>query len=142
MITGSQQADQGTIIKQGYLSSDIDRNVRVRLYGEKGKLTIKGRTKNLSRAEFEYDIPLEEAKALIEMCERPIIAKTRYLVKAQGNTWEIDVFEGENEGLIVAEIELANENQAITLPDWIGEEVSQDTRYYNVALIKHPFKHW
>ena len=134
--------DKGTSIKQGYLNSHIERTVRVRVFGDKGFLTIKGKNENLSRTEFEYDIPLKEAEALLGLCEKPIIEKTRFLFHNQEDIWEIDVFEGENRGLIVAEIELQSEEQEVQLPEWIGEEVSHDNRYYNSSLINKPFSNW
>lgn len=136
------RVDQSISIKQGYLNSNKSRTVRVRTYGGVGFLTIKGKSENLTRQEFEYEIPLDEAMSLLELCEMPIIEKTRFLVSHQGHDWEIDVFEGENEGLVVAEIELTNEDQKLPIPEWIGEEVSTDPKYYNSSLITHPFKNW
>jgi adenylate cyclase len=131
-----------TLIQQGYLNSTPKRTVRVRISGEKGYLTIKGKTINTTRAEFEYEIPLLEAQELIKLCERPFIDKTRYEVVENGNCWEIDVFIGENKGLTVAEIELESEGQEFTLPKWLGKEVSHEAKYYNASLIKVPFKNW
>jgi len=136
------KADKGTSIKQGYLNSNKHRTVRVRIAGASGFLTIKGKNEHLTRQEFEYDIPLEEALSLLELCEKPIIEKTRFIVSDHGNDWEVDVFGGENEGLLLAEIELKSEEQALTTPNWIGEEVSTDERYYNSSLIANPFKNW
>ena len=118
------------------------RTVRVRIKKGKGFLTIKGKTIKTTRQEFEYEIPLEEAQELLAWCVPSIIEKTRYLVKYEGLTWEIDVFEGDNKGLEVAEIELEKEAQIITLPTWIGQEVSHEARYYNANLITTPFKNW
>jgi adenylate cyclase len=129
-------------IKQGYLNSEIERTIRVRTSGNEGIITIKGKTVNLTRSEFEYAIPLNDALELLKMCDSPIIEKTRYLIKKGELTWEIDEFSGENEGLIVAEIELTDENQEFDLPEWIGKEVSHDTRYYNSSLISNPYKNW
>ncbi len=129
-------------IQQGYLNSNINRTVRVRLVGDKGVLTIKGKTVKNSRPEFEYDIPKEEAMALLDLCEKPIIEKIRHLVSLHGNTWEIDEFFGDNKGLIVAEIELETEDQKIVLPDWLGQEVSDEPKYFNSALIQNPYKNW
>ena len=129
-------------IRQGYLNSDPERTVRIRIKNEKGILTIKGKNDNFTRKEFEYEIPYTEACQLIELCQKPIIEKTRYLYYFRGLTWEIDVFDGDNSGLIIAEVELDNENQVIDLPDWVGEEVSSDIRYYNSSLINHPYCEW
>ncbi len=129
-------------IKQGYLNSSPSRTVRVRLYDDKGFLTIKGKSENLTRKEYEYDIPAFEAESLMELCERPLIEKTRHLCQYEGHVWEVDVFEGVNKGLVLAEIELTKEEETFSLPDWIGEEVSTDPRYFNSSLIKHPFGSW
>ena len=140
--TWKTEADNGIEIKQGYLSSVIERTVRVRVIGEKGMLTVKGKTDNLTRKEFEYEIPFNEAVLLLDLCETPIIEKKRYLVKRDSLVWEIDVFEGENEGLKVAEVELDSETQSFELPDWAGNDVSKESKYYNSALITNPFKNW
>ena len=129
-------------IKQGYLNSTPDRTVRVRIAGEKSWITIKGKTIHTSRKEFEYEIPLNEALELIQMCERPLIEKTRYEILENGKLWEIDVFDGENNGLIVAEIELKSESEKFTFPKWLGKEVSHENKYYNASLIKNPFQNW
>ena len=135
-------ADSGTKIKQGYLNSNKERTVRVRIYGDKGFLTIKGKNKNLTRQEFEYSIPLEDAQELLKLCEKPIIEKTRYLIKDNNHNWEIDIFEGENKGLEVAEVEVEKEEDQIHSPEWLGKEVSNDSRYYNSSLISSPFCKW
>jgi CYTH domain-containing protein len=128
--------------KQGYLAREGN-VVRVRIAGEKAFLTIKGQSRGISRAEFEYEIPMIDAHQMLDnLCEKPLIEKYRYIVDYQGFTWEIDEFLGENEGLIVAEIELNSETQTFPSPDWLGEEVSQDARYYNANLVKNPFKNW
>ncbi len=133
----------GTTIRQGYLSSVKERVVRVRTKGPKAFLTIKGITKGISRAEFEYEIPVEDADLLLtNLCEQPLIEKTRYKEVYLGHTWEIDVFFGANEGLIVAEVELTDENEKLVLPPWAGEEVSADPRYFNSNLIANPFCKW
>lgn len=134
---------EGVYYKQGYLSTVKERTVRVRTIGEKGYLTIKGVTVGVTRSEFEYQIPAEEANQMLDnLCEKPIIDKYRAKVEYKGLTWEIDEFHGENEGLVVAEVELITEDQVIELPEWIGEEVSGDPRYFNSNLIKHPFSQW
>lgn len=137
-----QDVSNSTIIKQGYLNSTPERTVRIRVRGEKAYLTIKGKNENLTRKEFEYEIPLAEGNELLMLCEKPIIEKIRHLVKIEHHTWEIDVFDGENKGLIVAEIELTSENELFTKPNWLGDEVSNDVRYYNSALIRFPYSKW
>ena len=132
-----------TYYKQGYLSSTKERVVRVRTIDKKGFLTIKGITIGVTRSEFEYEIPAEEANLMLDnLCEKPVIEKNRAKVNFGGLVWEIDEFFGENQGLVVAEVELTDENQEIKKPDWVGEEVSGDPRYFNSNLIKHPFTQW
>ncbi len=128
--------------RQGYLNSAKERIVRVRTVKDKGYLTIKGITVGASRMEFEYEIPYQEAEVLLGICERPLIEKTRYVVEQDGFVWEIDEFFGENQGLIVAEVELESEDQHFTSPDWVGEEVTGDPRYFNSNLIKNPYTKW
>ena len=133
----------GTRYQQGYLCAVKERTVRVRAAGEKAFLTIKGKSQGISRSEYEYEIPLADARELLDtLCERPLIEKTRYKIKVERHTWEIDVFEGENQGLIVAEIELKSEDEPFARPDWVGAEVTSDTRYFNANLIKLPFSRW
>ncbi len=134
---------KSTQMRQGYLCTDADRNVRVRTKGEKAVLTIKGRTEGLRRLEFEYDIPREDAEAVLsDLCLPWVIEKTRHLVEYDGLLWEIDEFAGVNQGLIVAEVELESEEQAVSLPQWVGEEVSHDPKYLNANLVSRPFKDW
>ncbi len=134
---------EGIHFKQGYLNSQKERVVRVRIEGTKAKLTIKGITTGVTRAEFEYLVPVEDAAILLDnLCEQPLIDKHRHKEVHGGKTWEIDVFHGENEGLVVAEVELASEDEQIELPVWVAEEVSSDPRYFNSNLLKHPFKNW
>jgi len=130
------------VFKQGYLSYDSERTVRVRATEVTGYLTIKGITEGLTRDEFEYEIPLADALALLQLCERPAIEKKRYIVPNGAHDWEVDVFEGVNEGLVVAEIELGSEDEAFEKPSWLGNEVSGDRKYSNSALSLHPFKDW
>lgn len=130
------------VYRQGYLSYDSERTVRVRATEVTGYLTIKGITEGLTRDEFEYEIPLADALALLQLCERPAIEKKRYIVPNGAHVWEIDVFEGVNEGLVVAEIELGSEDEAFDKPNWLGNEVSGDRKYSNSALSLHPFKDW
>ena len=137
-----RQCTEGVQIKQGYLNSHTERTVRIRISGGNGEITIKGKTENLTRKEFEYQIPYEEALSLIQLCETPIIEKTRFKIKQENLTWEIDQFGGENIGLIIAEVELESENQILTLPSWVGKEVSQDSKYYNSSLLTYPYKNW
>lgn len=133
----------GTLYRQGYLSTDPERTVRVRLEGSRGVLTIKGPTRGLARAEFEYPIPAAEAAALLDsLCLRPLIEKTRYRIDFAGHTWEIDEFAGDNAGLVLAEVELASAGEAVELPPWAGKDVSDDPRYYNANLVHHPFRSW
>ncbi len=133
---------KGQVLKQGYLNLDKERTVRIRIIGDKAFLTIKGSTVNITRKEFEYEIPLNDGISLLELCHRPIIEKTRYNIEFESHLWEVDVFEGENKGLVVAEIELSEENESFQMPDWIGKEVSDDVRYYNANLILKPYKNW
>jgi len=130
------------VYRQGYLSYDSERTVRVRATEVTGYLTIKGITEGLTRDEFEYEIPLADALALLQLCERPAIEKKRYIVPNGAHVWEVDVFEGVNEGLVVAEIELGREDEAFDKPNWLGNEVSGDRKYSNSALSLHPFKDW
>ncbi len=139
---GSWRNAKGTLYRQGYLNSVKERVVRVRAIDDKGYLTIKGLTVGASRLEFEYEIPRQDADRLLDICEKPIIEKTRFKVMAEDFVWEIDEFFGENQGLIVAEIELESENQDFPRPDWIGDEVTGDPRYFNSNLIKNPYKTW
>ena len=133
-------------ITQGYLSSASGRTVRVRIRGDRGWLTIKGPSKDggLSRFEWEMEIPLSDARAMLELCEPGVIDKTRWLVPAGDgiHTWEVDEFHGENAGLVVAEIELRSEADAFERPSWLGPEVTGDRRYYNSMLTLHPFSEW
>lgn len=128
---------------QGYLSSQPERSVRVRIAGTQGLLTIKGPSQGAQRDEFEYKIPLADATYLLNhLCEQPLIEKTRYTVPHDAHSWQVDVFEGENRGLVVAEIELSKEDEQISLPPWIGGEVTHDSRYFNASLTKKPFSSW
>ena len=131
-------------IAQGYLSSVPERTVRVRVKGDKGFLTIKGIADEagVSRYEWEKEIPLNEAEELMKLCEPGVIDKTRYLVRSGRHTFEVDEFYGENEGLVVAEVELTSEDEAFEKPDFIGREVTGDVRYYNSQLMKHPYTVW
>jgi len=131
-------------IVQGYLSSIPERTVRVRIKGDKGFLTIKGKSSDsgMSRMEWEKEIALEEAEQLLRLCEAGVIDKIRYEIPVGKHLYEVDVFSGENEGLILAEIELESENEAFEKPNWLGTEVTNDNRYYNAYLSQKPFKTW
>ena len=131
-------------VTQGYLSSNPERTVRVRIKGDKGFITIRGiaNASGVSRYEWEKEIPVEEVKELLKLCEPGVIDKTRYLIKAGPHTFEVDEFYGENEGLTVAEIELGSEEEAFEKPSWLGKEVTTDSRYYNARLTTHPFSTW
>ncbi len=134
-----------TRIIQGYLSSVPERTVRVRIKGDKGFLTIKGigNASGASRFEWEREISVDDAKALLELCEPGVIDKTRYIVKADGDlVFEVDEFYGDNEGLTVAEIELPTEDTPFTRPEWLGEEVTGEVKYFNSMLMKNPYKNW
>ncbi len=134
---------EGILYRQGYLSTDKERTVRVRIIGDTGYLTIKGITVGVSRPEYEYEIPIPDARELLDgLCEKPIIEKYRHTIAFGGLVWEIDEFQGVNKGLVIAEVELESEEQAINLPPWVGEEVSGDPRYFNAHLVSHPFSTW
>lgn len=127
---------------QGYLLREGGRTVRIRTAGAQGFITIKGKSNGLGKPEFEYEIPLEDAEALLQLCSPSLIFKTRFLVKHINHLWEIDVFEGDNTGLVVAEIELEHEAEEFHLPEWAGEEVTDDGRYSNASLSRFPFCNW
>jgi len=131
-------------IVQGYLCSDAMRTVRIRIKGDEGFITVKSapNKRGWSRYEFEQSIPLAEAETMLKLCLPGVIDKERHYVRVAEHIWEVDVFHGANEGLIVAEIELLSENDAFVLPAWIGEEVSGDARYYNSALAMRPYSQW
>ncbi len=129
--------------QQGYLLIDKKRTIRIRTINDKGFITIKGPANGISRSEFEYEIPVEEARVIQEtLCEKPLIKKYRTKIELNNFTWEVDEFIDENEGLVIAEVELENENQKIYIPNWIGEEVTGDMKYYNSMLTKNPFTTW
>lgn len=136
------EVDRAVRMKQGYLNSAKERTVRIRIAGEQAFLTIKGPVSGVTRPEFEYEVPVSDGLAMMELCEQPVIEKTRYYVKRGLHLWEIDVFTGANEGLVVAEIELASEAEEFERPTWLGEEVSAEVKYYNSSLIELPFSCW
>lgn len=139
----SPGAIDGTRIRQGYLSTDPSRIVRLRTAGNDARLTIKGTTSGVERAEYEYPVPRADAEWMLDhLCHKPLIEKTRYRIPFGGRTWEVDVFFGDNAGLIVAEIELPSADEQPDLPPWVGAEVSHDARYFNAALVAHPYRAW
>ena len=146
LVAGDFKSDayQSMRIVQGYLSSNPERSVRIRIKGDKGYITVKGKgsESGMSRYEWEKEIPVEEAQELLKLCEPGVIDKTRYLVRSGNHIFEVDQFYGENEGLVMAEIELSVENEAFVKPAWLGNEVTGDKRYYNSMLIKNPFTKW
>lgn len=139
---GWRALGQPLVLRQGYLSSDPARVVRVRVEGDQAYLTIKGRSVGATRGEWEYPIPLADANELLALCEQPLVEKFRRKIEFAGNVWEVDEFLGANQGLVVAEIELASEHQPFDKPDWIGAEVTHDRRYYNSNLARHPYSAW
>lgn len=136
-------ADAGTAFRQGYLVGSRHASVRVRIEGSAARLNIKSATLGVTRQEYEYAIPPADAAAMLNtLCEHPLIEKTRHHVTFGGRLWEVDVFAGDNAGLVVAEVELEAEDAPLELPPWVGREVSREPRYYNVCLVKHPYKDW
>lgn len=138
-----QQVERSATMRQGYLTSDARCSVRVRVAGERGFLNIKSGTLGIQRSEFEYPIPAAEAEEMLDtLCEQPLLEKTRHFVRHGQHLWEIDEFAGDNAGLIVAEVELRHPDEPFARPDWLGEDVSQDIRYYNSQLARHPYRTW
>ncbi len=145
LVTGDgwRNLAEGVLFRQGYIARTQDRTVRIRVAGEKGTLTIKYRGRGIARSEFEYDIPLDEAQALLDGLDPgEIIEKMRHTFECEGSVWEVDEFLGANRGLIVAEIELESEDQSFVRPEWLGEEVSKVSRYLNVELSRLPYTAW
>ncbi len=138
----SQSLIQGQSYCQGYILANNETTVRVRIAGEQGYLTIKSKTVGLTRTEFEYLIPVQDAQEMLHnLCIKPLIEKFRYKITIDNLIWEVDEFEGENKGLIIAEVELENEAQAINIPPWIEQEVNEQ-KYFNFYLVKHPYSQW
>jgi len=138
-----QKGATGLLYRQGYLCTDKKRTVRVRIAGEQGFLTVKGRTRGISRLEFEYSIPVADAVEMLErLCENSIIEKIRYRIPYKGHIWEVDVFLGANKGLVLAEIELEDEHEEFARPPWLGREVTGDVRFYNSFLSRTPYTSW
>lgn len=145
LVTGTEyrESAEAKQYRQGYLSRNRERTVRVRTAGDKGFITVKGKNAGIVRTEFEYEIPLSDADAMLSfLCEKPLIEKRRYHYEYEGHVWEIDEFSGDNEGLVIAEIELTSEDDAFVKPDWIGDEVSGDPRYFNSNLVNNPYRSW
>ena len=143
LVTGSEWKNgTGVAYCQGYVNRSKERTVRVRIAGELAFLTIKGAVQGIARAEFEYPIPLQDAEQLLKLCDGPLIQKMRYIVEYAGKRWEVDEFFGDNQGLVVAEIELQDENDTFACPAWVGREVSHDARYFNSNLASHPYSKW
>jgi len=138
-----QQVSRSDYYRQGYLSGSEKSSIRVRIANDRAWLNIKSATLGIQRTEYDYEIPVADATDMAErFCQGAIIEKTRYFVPYDNHLWEIDVFEGANQGLVVAEIELSHEDETFAVPEWIGAEVSDDPRYYNVCLVDHPFCEW
>ncbi len=135
---------KGVYIRQGYIHIGGKSVSRIRVIdNKKAMLTVKGKTGDISRLEFEYEIPVQDGIEMLEnICLKPLIEKVRYKVKVNNQLWEVDIFEGENRGLVIAEIELKSEDEQFEKPDWAGEEVSEDERYYNYSLVNYPFSKW
>jgi len=138
-----QKGAKGIDYQQGYLSTYPSRTVRVRVEGKAGKITIKGKKKGIAGDEFEYDIPVDDAKYLLKnLCKQPTIQKIRYKIPFKGLVWEVDVFYGQNKGLVIAEVELESTDQKYNMPKWIGKEVTKDRRFRNANLVTHPYLKW
>jgi CYTH domain-containing protein len=134
---------EGQVYRQGYIPTQDKTTVRIRVVGSQGYLTIKGQSTGMTRAEYEYPIPVTDAETILQtLCQPPLIEKIRYCIPIENVIWEVDEFTEENQGLILAEVELEEEQQTVNLPDWVGAEVTQDARYYNVNLAQCPYKQW
>ncbi len=146
LVTGDDwkgQVAKQAFYRQGYLSGTEKSSIRVRVSGNRAWLNIKSATLGIRRTEYEYEIPFDEAQEMLDMfCTGAVIEKIRYFVPYKDHLWEVDVFSGQNQGLVVAEIELEEESESFARPEWIGEEVSDDPRYYNVCLVSHPYSTW
>ena len=145
LVTGEAWRSLGipSLMRQGYLSLDPERTVRVRIEGDQAFLTIKGKSQGATRGEWEYPIPVAEAAELLDtLCQQPLVEKIRHRIPGGPHTWEVDEFLGANAGLVVAEIELGSENETFEKPEWLGPEVTDDSRYFNSNLIRHPYSAW
>lgn len=134
-------APKGIHMAQWYLN-EVGSTIRVRIADDKAYLTIKSKTKGISRKEFEYEIPVDDAKDMMDLAQTPIVEKFRYKIPFEGHIWEVDEFQGANAGLVVAEVEMKSEDEEVIIPEWIGEDVSGDKRYRNTNLAKNPFSNW
>lgn len=132
----------GRVMVQGYVAQQEGTAVRVRIAGDQAWLTIKGPSSGATRVEVEVEVPVEEARSLLPLCKGGLIEKTRWEIPWEGHTWEVDVFDGDNAGLVVAEVELTSEDEAFERPPWVGAEVTDDGRYANAALATHPYRAW
>ncbi len=138
-----KEAGKGDLFRQGYMSGSNRSSVRIRVAGDKANINIKSATLGITRKEFEYEIPLKDANEMLDsLCEKPFIEKRRYFIARGAHTWEVDAFEGDNSGLVVAEIELSDPDEPFDLPNWVGEDVSGEPKYYNVCLVNNPYKNW
>jgi len=145
LVTGSdwRQGSRGRLYRQGYLCTEKERTVRVRIAGEQGFLTVKGKTEGISRLEFEYEIPVQEANQMLDtLCRTVIVEKIRHRIVHGGKVWEVDEFLGANQGLVLAEIELESEEEPFESPPWLGREVSGESRFYNSSLSRNPYGTW
>lgn len=145
LVRGSawRKLAEGVLYRQGYLSTDPLRTVRIRVVGDRGFFTIKGKNQGMVRLEYEYPMAAEDANQILDkLCLKPLIEKIRYRIKLGNFVWEVDEFKGDNEGLVLAEVELVDINQTVVAPDWVSREVTGDKRYYNANLVKNPFKSW
>ncbi|MBE7380659.1 MAG: CYTH domain-containing protein [Leptolyngbya sp. SIO1E4] len=134
---------KGTLYRQGYIPTQNKSTVRIRIAGDRGYITVKGASVGISRLEFEYEIPLADADSMLDqLCLRPLIEKWRYRLTVDNHLWEVDEFLGDNAGLVLAEVELTHETESVTLPPWVGKEVSHDPRYYNANLTRNPYRLW
>lgn len=145
LVTGDgwRKGAKGVRYRQGFLSTEPERTVRIRVADDHGWITIKGKTFGARRAEFEYEIPLADAERMLDsLCKHPLIEKVRHSVEVGAHTWEVDVFEGQNADLVIAEIELESEEERFEKPSWVGDEVTGDPRYFNSNLVEHPYCAW
>jgi len=138
-----KEAKELLVLRQGYIKNSVEKVVRIRTSNKRGFITVKGRTHNLSRLEYEYEIPFSDAEEMLDyLCEKPLIEKNRFMIHHRGCNWSVDKFLGSNLGLVVAEIELEKEEQPFEPPPWIGQEVTWDPRYFNSNLIENPYSTW
>lgn len=143
LVEGTSWRQSNSVrLRQGYLNHDKHRTVRVRVAGDKAFLTVKSVRQGVTRAEFEYEIPVADAEQMLKLSDGPVVEKNRHVIERDGLKWEVDEFLGENAGLVMAEIELTSEDQPFSRPAWLGREVTHDNRYYNSNLAAHPYKQW